>query len=197
MQPICVPNVKTKIHLLMKKLFLLSILCLPLFVNAQKLRYSRAYVGAILHEGKLGGSLILSYGIGKYLGVGAGVDLTSYNIDNKKSKFFAPFYGDLRFKYPAKGIEPFIMAQGGKPSFTQTIISPTSTSPRGLTVTGDYFFGGGIGVASLREKKPNVFVSVTYRDYYFSYSPSGYSRNGYIYEDFNQGVLVITAGLVF
>lgn len=179
----------------MKKLILLIAICLPGILNAQKLKYSRAYVGALLHDGKLGGSLILSYGLGKYIGIGAGVDLTSYRASNKlDTKFFAPFYGDLRLKYPAKGIEPFVMSQFGKPSFTQTIIRSTSTSPRQLDVTGDYFYGIGFGVSSLRKAKPNVFMSATYRKYYFSYSPSNYNAN---YVDYSKEMLVLSAGLVF
>lgn len=179
----------------MRKLILLLFILSPLIVAAQGLKNSRAYMGALLHDGKFGGSLILSYGLGKYLGVGAGVDLTSYEASNKLgSKFFAPFYGDLRVKYPGRVVEPFIMGQVGKPSFTQTIIKSTSTSPRQLDVTGDYFYGVGFGVSSLRKAKPNVFMSATYRKYYFSYSPSNYSAN---YIDYSKEMLVLSAGLVF
>lgn len=179
----------------MKKLLLLIVLCTPVITNAQKMKYSRAYLGALLHDGKIGGSLILSYGIGKYIGIGAGVDLTSYKASDKlDSKFFAPFYGDLRVKYPARGIEPFVIGQFGKPSFTQTIVKSSPTSPRQLDVTGDYFYGVGFGVSSLRKAKPNVFMSATYRKYYFSYSPSNYSAN---YVDYSKEMLVLSAGLVF
>jgi hypothetical protein len=182
----------------MKKLIVLLIILSPFFAKSQGLKYSRAYLGAILHDGRFGGSMILSYGLGKYLGIGAGVDLTSYKASSSQdAKFFAPFYGDLRFKYPTKGIEPFIYGQFGKPSFSQTIIKPTPTNPRSLGVTGDYFFGAGLGISSHREKKPNVFMACTLRNYYFSYDPQNYVRNGVTLTNYNVNMLIISAGLVF
>jgi hypothetical protein len=182
----------------MKKLTLLVLICLPGIVNAQKLKYSRAYLAAILHDGKLGGSMILSYGLGKYLGIGAGVDLTSYSSSNSEDpKFFAPFYADLRFKYPIKGIEPFLFGQFGKPSFSQTIIHSTSTNPRALSAVGHYFYGTGIGISSHIEKRPNVFVSCTFRNYFFKYDPENYIRNGIPLKAYDVNLLVISAGLVF
>lgn len=182
----------------MKKLLLIVAICLPSLLNAQTLKNSRAYLGAILHDGRFGGSMILSYGLGKYLGIGAGVDLTSYRAaSSEDAKFFAPFYADLRFKYPRKGIEPFIYGQFGKPSFTQTIIKSTPTNPRSLSVTGDYFFGAGIGISSHREKKPNVFMTCTLRNYFFSYDPQNYIRNGVALENYDVNMLIISAGLVF
>ena len=177
----------------MKKLLLLSILCLPLFVNAQE-RLSRAYVGLQLHDSEIGGSLMNSFGINQYLGVGAGVDVTSYN-----SSLLVPVYADVRIKYPINNIAPFIFGQGGKPLYKKDD-AVTFTDMTGGAIkakeTGSYFFGGGAGI-SFKPSKVGFFASYTYRSYKFKYDISGGSLPMGVEDNYTKGISVITAGLVF
>lgn len=189
----------------MKKLIFLFAICLPNIINAQALKYSRAYLGAMIHDGRPGGSLILSYGANKYLGIGAGVDLTTYvnkgySSRNTNSKLFGPFYADVRFKYPLKAVEPFILGQFGKPAYNEhvaTFTDVTGVPKYQLYQNGKYFYGIGIG-ASAKPKKVGVFASMTFRSYNFSYTPDNISVNGRPIPDPKaKEVIVITAGLVF
>lgn len=189
----------------MKKLIFLVLINIPIIVSAQVLKYSRAYLGAIIHDGRPGGSLILSYGINRYLGVGAGVDITtyvnkSYNSNNKESKLFGPFYADLRAKYPLGFAEPFLFGQFGKPAYNEHVATFTDVTgaPRyQLYQNGNYFYGFGLG-ASVKRGKVGLFASATYRSYKFKYSPDNVDINGRpIPDPDNKEVLVISAGLVF
>ncbi len=187
----------------MKRIILFTLLCLPVFVSAQGLKYSRAYLGAVLQDSRPGGSLILSYGINQYLGIGAGVDILTYKPDGiKDAKFFAPFYADLRLKYPIKILEPFIMGQFGKPSYEQDITGLTDFSGsgiKGIKQRGKYFFGVGGGLMLKQERHLGVFVSATYRKYYFNYNPDHLEINGNTidFADYNQGNVLLSIGLVF
>lgn len=182
----------------MKKLILLCILCAPIIVNAQGIRHSRAYLGGVLQEGRFGGSLLLSYGINPYIGIGAGVDLLSYRRSSgEDAKFFAPFYADLRVKYPAKGVEPFVCGQFGKPAYDNKKVF---YSGYGGTIqeNGKYFYGIGGGLALKRGGSPGAFVSVVYRNYNFNATPDDIMVNGAkISADRTEGVVVFTAGIVF
>lgn len=187
----------------MKRLLLFTLLCLPFVVNAQGLKYSRAYLGAVLQDSRPGGSLILSYGINKYIGIGAGVDMLTYKMEfNKESKFFAPFYADLRLKYPVKMFEPFIMGQFGKPSYENKEIAYsdlTGVPVNGISQQGKSFYGVGGGVMLRYPHHLGVFVSATYRKYSFSYSPDHYEINGnrIDFEKYNKGMLLLSLGVVF
>lgn len=186
----------------MKKLLITILLYAPLLVNAQALKSSRAYLGGVLQEGRFGGSLILSYGINSYLGIGAGVDLISYRRrSGEEASFFAPFYADLRLKYPVKGIEPFVYGQFGKQAYESKIgaFSDITGAPTNeLREQGKYFYGVGIGIGSKPNRpKLGVFASATYRFYQFQFSPSKLNINGRMIEDRSQEMLVISAGLVF
>lgn len=191
----------------MKKLilFLLIYVTGTTLANAQKLKYSRAYLGAIIHDGRPGGSLILSYGLNKYLGIGAGVDITTYinkgySSNNKEARLFGPFYGDLRLKYPLAFAEPFLFGQFGKPVYNEhvaTFTDITGAPTYQLYQNGKYFYGFGLG-ASVKRGKVGVFASATYRSYAFRYSPDNADINGRpIPGPDNKEVLVISAGLVF
>lgn len=189
----------------MKKIILILIILQPLFVRSQSLKNSRAYLGAILHDGRPGASLILSYGVNKYLGVGAGVDITTYlnkgySSNNKESKLFGPFYADVRAKYPLSFVEPFLFGQFGKPAYNEHVATFTDIngSPSyQLYQNGAYFYGFGLG-ASVKSGKGGVFASATYRSYKFKYSPDNMDINGRpIPDPDNKQVLVISAGLVF
>lgn len=150
----------------MKKIILIFIILLPLHAQSQGLKYSRAYLGAILQDGKPGGSLILSYGINKYLGLGAGVDLLSYKVEGEKeNKFFAPFYADIRIKYPVNNIEPFVLGQFGKPAYENELkgYRDMTLEAIDLKLTGKHFFGVGGGMMFKQPQHLGVFVSAVYR----------------------------------
>jgi hypothetical protein len=186
----------------MRKLILFILLNVPVVVNAQALKHSRAYLGGVLQEGRFGGSLILSYGVNPYLGIGAGVDLLSYRrINREDASFFAPFYVDLRLKYPVRGIEPFVYGQFGKQSYESKLasfIDITGAPTYELREQGKYFYGIGMGIGSTPNRpKFGVFASATYRFYQFQFSPSKLDINGRILDDRSQEMLVISAGLVF
>jgi len=185
----------------MKKLLLLFLLS-PIFVTAQKLKYSRAFLGAVLQDGRPGGNLVLSYGINKYLGIGAGVDLLSYKADGQKEgKFFAPFYADLRFKYPINNFEPFILGQFGKPAYENEIknYSEGVFTPIDLKFTGKTFYGVGGGIMIKQPGRLGIFASAIYRKYSFNYDPDHFDINGRVY-NFNaldKGMMMFSIGLVF
>jgi hypothetical protein len=182
----------------MKKLLLFTLLCLPAVVNAQRLKNSRAYVGAVLQDGRFGGSLILSYGINPYIGIGAGVDVLSYRRESgEDAKFFAPFYADLRLKYPGKGIEPFVYGQFGKHAYENKKVFYSGISQT-IQERGKYFYGAGGGVAIKRNGAVGGFISVTYRDYRFNASPDYVFVNGSKIDfDRSQGFVMFSAGIVF
>lgn len=189
----------------MRTLIIILFISIPFVLKSQPLRHSRAYIGAILHDSKVGGSLILSYGINQYIGVGAGVDITTYvnkgySSSNTKSKLFAPFYADLRFKYPLPFIEPFVFGQFGKPGYNEHVATFTDITGRPtyeLYQNGKYFYGIGLG-ASSNKGKVGVFASATYRMYNFKYSPDNIDINGRpIPDPDSKEMVVITAGLVF
>lgn len=110
-----------------------------------KLKYSRVYLGGILQEGRLGGSLLLSYGINPYLGIGAGIDLTTYRrSNNEKEKFFSSSYADTRIKYPMKFVEPFLYGQFGKQAYKTNLFNFTDITGAlaiQMRERGQYFYG--------------------------------------------------------
>lgn len=177
----------------MKKLILFALFCFPVIVNAQE-RLSRAYIGLMMHDSELGGSLMNSFGINQYLGIGAGVDITSYNSD-----LLVPLYADVRVKYPIKSFSPFVFCQGGKPLYKKDD-ALTFTDMSGAAVrakeTGSVFFGGGAGI-SYKLAKVGVFLSYTYRSYKFKYDIKGENLPSGIEDNYTKGISIITAGLVF
>lgn len=190
----------------MKKVLLFTLLLLWINgLQAQRLKHSRAYLGAILQDSRPGASIILSYGINQYIGIGAGIDLTSYvnkgySSANKEAKFFAPFYADLRFKYPLPFLEPFVFGQFGKPAYTEQIADftdVTGASTYKLQQSGKLFYGAGLGL-STTGMKVGLFASVTYRLYKFKYSPDDIDINGRAMPGpKDKEMLLISAGLVF
>lgn len=177
----------------MKKLLFLSILCAPLIVDAQE-RLSRAYIGAMVHDGELGGSLTNSFGINEFFGIGAGVDVTSYNSD-----LLVPVYLDVRLKYPVNNFAPFFFGQGGKPLYKkEDAISFTDMTGAAVKAkeTGNIFFGGGAGV-SYKLAKVGIFLSYTYRSYKFNYTISRGEWPSGMEDSYTKGVSIINAGLVF
>jgi len=174
----------------MKRLLLFTLLCLPAVVNAQRL--SRAYVGAILHDSELGASLTNSFGINKYLGIGAGVDVTSFD-----SKLIVPVYLDVRGRYMINNIEPMIFGQFGFPLYNKDFgyVDETGGS-RKTEIRGKMFYGGGAGVA-YKPGKIGVFASYTYRQYKFKYADQPTINGRDLFESPEKGVSAITVGLVF
>ncbi len=177
----------------MRKIILFIFLFLPGLINAQE-RLSRAYVGVALHDSEIGGSLVNSFGINQYLGVGVGVDFTSY-----ASQLLVPLYADVRVKYPINNLSPFVFGQGGKPLYKkEDAITFTDMGAAAIQAkeTGSVFFGGGAGI-SYKLSKVGVFLSYTYRSYKFSYDISGGNFPAGIEDSYTKGISVITAGLIF
>lgn len=177
----------------MKKL-LLSLVMLPLLATAQyKERHSRAYIGLMLHDfNEPGISLVNSFGINQYLGIGAGADLTRF-----EGETMVPVYADLRVKYPVNAFAPFAFGQfgyqlyNGKTNFGEDI-SPALPESK---MRGKYFYGGGIGV-SYKAGKVGFFLSYTQRAYSFKYDEV--MVNGRVIRpDDPISAGVITLGMVF
>src|SRR3954465_6382475 len=101
----------------MKRIILLPFVLIPLLIIAQeKERYSRAYIGLMLHDNDQPCiTLVNSFGINQYIGLGAGVDITSY-----KKGLMVPAYADLRIKFPVKDFAPYLIGQFGKPLYNRT-----------------------------------------------------------------------------
>lgn len=173
----------------MKKLILLIAISIPSLLNAQRL--SRAYVGLMLHDNEIGGSITNSFGINQYLGIGAGVDITSYN-----SELMVPFYLDVRVKYPVNNIAPFMFGQFGKQLYTKDIKYIDVAESGKTKVTGKLFYGTGVGV-SYKPGKVGFFASYTQRWYQFSYKDNPTINGRPLLEDPDKSLSVISAGLVF
>src|SRR5687767_12193875 len=155
----------------MKKLLTIIFLLSPLLVPAQeKERHSRAYFGVMLHDmeqHQLGLSLVNSFGINQYLGVGAGVDITSY-----KDGLMVPVYADVRVKYPVNDFAPYALGQFGFQLYNQDIPLGTSVTgtPAKTKAKGKYFYGAGLG-ASYKRGKVGFFIQYIQRGYHFKYTP--------------------------
>lgn len=130
--------------------------------NTQKL--SNAYLGIMLHDGNsLGGSFAVSLGINQFIGLGAGVDVTT-----KDKSILAPVYADLRVKYPFSIVKPYIVGQIGIPVYSNSnpteFTDITGAPVPGLTQKGKIFYGGGLG-AFYKVSKVGVFIQGVFRAY--------------------------------
>lgn len=175
----------------MKKLIIILFLGTPFSICAQKL--SNAYIGAMLHDlDQPGLSLVNSFGVSPYLGLGAGVDITSY-----KSGLMVPIYFDMRGKIPVNNWTPFINGQFGKPLYNHEmgLGSFTPTGELKIKTKGQYFYGAGIGVFYKRSKV-GVFISYTQRFYQFKYDDLNVNGRD-IEPDKSKSIGMLTAGLVF
>lgn len=175
----------------MKRIIFLLLLA-PLPLLAQE-KLSNAYLGAILHDfDQPGLSLINSFGISPYLGLGAGVDVTSY-----KSGLMVPIYFDARGKIPVNTWTTFINGQFGKPLYNHEmgLGSFTPTGEIKVKAKGQYFYGAGIGV-SYKRSKVGVFISYTQRFYQFKYDDLNVNGRD-IAPDKSKSIGMLTAGLVF
>lgn len=181
----------------MKRIIFLILLTPCTLVAQEKL--SNAYLGAILHDFDHPGlSLVNSFGISPYLGIGAGVDLTSY-----KSSIMVPVYADIRIKYPVKDFTPFILGQVGKHLYNNkeddginwTDVTGAPVSDENQKIHGKYFYGGGVGVA-YRKNKVGFYLTYTQRHYYFS--GKDFEVNGRtVRPEYDKSLGLLTAGLVF
>lgn len=174
----------------MRKLAILLIMLLPTISHGQQ-RLSRAYVGLMMHDNEIGGSITNSFGINQYFGVGAGVDISSY-----ESELMVPFYLDLRIKYPINNIAPFAFGQFGKQLYTKDIKYIDVAESGKTKVTGKLFYGTGVGI-SYKPGKVGFFASYTQRWYQFSYKDNPTINGRPLLEDPDKSLSVISAGLVF
>ncbi len=182
----------------MKRFLLFALLCLPLATSAQGLKYSHAYLGALLQNSRPGGSLVLSYGFNKYLGVGAGIDVLSYRRNGySDATSFIPYYLDVRVRYPFKWIAPYIVGQFGKQAYNYKLADLTDVSTT-IRERGKLFYGLGLGISSIAPKgRIAVFLSLIYRHYKFKYDPKNFNYNGLQFEDRTHGPVILTGGIVF
>lgn len=184
----------------MKVSIIIFSLLIPLLSKGQdKVRYSRAYLGGMLHNmDHPGVSLVNSFGFNQYVGLGAGVDLTSYN-----QTILVPVYADLRFKYPIKNFSPFIFGQFGKPLYNRTngtglyMTDITGGNRREVMLkrSGNIFAGGGLGV-SYKTNGVGCFITWTIRNYKFSNQTHNIDGKEVSFMD-NKTIGILTAGLVF
>lgn len=90
------------------KYILFALLVFSLPALAQKQKHSNAYISLMMHETEPGVSLVNSWGIGRFIGLGAGIDVTGYN-----SEIFVPAYFDLRLKHAFGKSIPFLVLPCG------------------------------------------------------------------------------------
>lgn len=188
----------------MKKLIFIVVIALPGIIKAQSLKDSRAYVGALLQDSHFGGTVVLSYGINQYLGIGAGADITSFekqpyatSID-KSTGIMVPVYLDLRLKISTPVVEPFVFGQFGKPLYSQSLGKFTDITGEPtveLKQNGKYFYGVGAGISSFK-KRIGFFAAVAYRMYAFKYTDVDINGRAVPKPD-DKGTVMISAGLVF
>lgn len=174
----------------MKYLFTIMTI-FPLIVYCQEDKHSNAYLSVMMHDVEPGLSVVNSWGIGKYLGVGAGVDVTGYN-----SELFVPFYADVRLKYPINRSIPFLIGQFGKPLYQKKdAISYLTADQQTISVdeVGRYFFSGGAGF-HFRISKIGVFISYIYRHVEFRNKPNR-PLGPSVYPDFSKGFHLINLGV--
>lgn len=151
------------------KVKVLLFLLFPVFCTAQSKKGS-IYISAILHDFKQpGASFITSFNVHPNIGLGAGVDFSSYN-----KSIIAPVYLDLRIRQNIGSITPYIIGQFGYPIYNRTEGTGIYTTDvnggnrRELMgkVSGEMTYSGGIG-ASYSFGKVGVFISGLLRSYRF------------------------------
>jgi hypothetical protein len=179
---------------------LLIIILFPLCSSAQtKQTLGQAYIGLMLHDfSQPGISTVASIGVSKYVGIGAGADVTSY-----KKSIIAPVYADLRLKYPVNSLVPFAIGQIGTSIYNRTdgtgiyMTDVTGGNRREIMLkkSGSMFFGGGLGL-SYKANRVGYFVSAIIRNYKFNNSSHNIAGKE-VNSDSNESMGVITGGLVF
>lgn len=180
----------------MKKI-LFFLLLLPLFSAAQsdKLLYGYAY--GMVHDGKGGGGAIANVSLlNNIIGVGPGVEITSYS-----DHVLIPVFADLKIKHRFTNIDPYITGQFGRNGYN---VSRTTDIPAAgggqqritFNESGKYFYGIGAG-AAWHFPKIGVFVSYIYRGYTYRY-PGQVETDGQVtFRDKSVNANVFIAGIVF
>lgn len=178
----------------MKKLILLLLVVPILAIGQTKERLSRAYIAVMLHDLEATGiSLVNNFGINRYLGVGAGVDVTKYD-----GEMLVPVYADVRVKYPVNGFAPFVALQGGYPLYNKSDnagFTDVTGRPVKTKTMGKYFFGGGVGL-SYKAGKVGGYLSYIQRAYHYRHT--NMEINGRDYSPNNpESAGVLALGLIF
>ena len=85
----------------MKKLYILTLIFLPVITNAQRREnFSNAYLGAMIHENGVGVSLANSFGIGRYAGI------ETLEVDGRhKDYLLIQYAGNDKLYVPVEQIE--------------------------------------------------------------------------------------------
>lgn len=178
----------------MKKLSLITLfICLTVIVNAQE--KGKIYLGGILHDNKeIGGSVLGSFKVIKFLSAGIGVDATRY-MDH----FLAPVYGDVGANFNVGKITPFVYVQAGIAAYQKDHYIEKGTifgQPYQTTadIQGRFFYGGGAGI-SYDLGLCAVFAQYTVRNYSFYYD---YADGGLIHDQTKKKTVgIAAAGIAF
>ncbi|TWF41710.1 hypothetical protein FHW36_103514 [Chitinophaga polysaccharea] len=181
----------------MKKL-LCCLLLLPALGFAQINKLLSGYVYVMAHDGSIGGGLTGNVELFNAIGIGPGVEVTSF-----EGRTLMPVFADLKVKHRFKYIEPYINGQFGYNVYSvdRTENVPLSTGGGQQSITynqsGKFFYGAGAGVA-WHFNTMGVFISYVYRGYKYR-SPKSIAEDG---QSVNFGTRsvnanVFTLGVVF
>lgn len=176
----------------MKKMLLLLLIIPILSIAQTKERLSRAYLGVMLHNFDYPGiSLVNSFGINRYLGVGAGVDFTKF-----KDEVMAPVYIDTRINVPINRITPFATIQLGYQLYNGSVPWGGATGLQTKAkMRGKYFYGAGAGLG-FNAAKIGFYLSYTQRAYYFKYDKMEINGRDFTPEN-PENVGVLGLGMIF
>lgn len=155
--------------------------------------FSNAYLGAMLHNSQAGISLVNSFGITRYTGLGAGVDLTSFC-----NSVMVPVYFDARLKYPIGRFIPYALGQFGKPLYEKNdalSFRNENGSLNPVKINGRHFFGTGAGF-QYRARKVWLFASYIRRQYQLQYEGKNSLPHSFDTE-FNSGTNIFMVGFTF
>lgn len=173
------------------KYILFALLVFSLPALAQKQKHSNAYISLMMHETEPGVSLVNSWGIGRFIGLGAGIDVTGYN-----SEIFVPAYFDLRLKHAFGKSIPFLVGQFGKHLYRKANVmtyTDQNGQPNPVDEIGRYFFSGGAGF-HFKIGKVGIFTSYMYRHAEFRNKANRPIEPG-VYPDFSKGFHVVNLGV--
>lgn len=180
------------------KLNLLFLLLIPVICSGQ-LKKGNTYISGILHDLKQpGASFVTSFNLHPNIGLGAGVDISSYN-----KSIIAPAYLDCRVKQSIGALTPFLVGQFGYPIYNRTegtgvyVTDVNGGNKRELMdkVSGLMTYSGGIGL-SYELGKVGIFISGMFRAYRFKNKidmPGGSTTSS----NTSKSVGVINLGIVF
>ncbi|MFY0254178.1 hypothetical protein ACDQ55_09515 [Chitinophaga sp. 30R24] len=157
------------------KLLVLA-MCFPIYLFAQTAdndnddnnnninNYDRSllhgYGYLMLHDGHFGGGVTGNYFLFKYLGLGPGVEITSFN-----HRTLVPAFLDLKLRYPLPRITPYIEGQFGYNAYSSHKILNAGGQQIEYNEKGKQFYGVGGGITYQINKYIGVFAAYTYRGY--------------------------------